>query len=84
LIGGASSSTPPPPAIEDPAQLEIQVVRMSAHAASLASQQLCPPPTLVTMRESFGEVRLTTVLAAAYARLTSSWRTNSGDWPPAT
>ena len=57
---------------------------MSAHALSLASQQLWPPPTFVTMRESFGELRFTTVFAAEYARLTSSWRTNSGDWPPAT
>src|SRR5262245_15808970 len=81
---GASSTTPPPPACDAPAQFEIHVVRICAHASSLASQQLWPPPTFATMRESFGELRFTTVLAAWYARLMSSWRANSGDCLPPT
>src|SRR5689334_6884230 len=36
------------------------------------------------MRESCGELRFTTVLAAEYARLMSSCRANSGDCLPAT
>jgi hypothetical protein len=56
---------------------------MSAQACALASQQLWPPATLVTMRESRGEASVTTLFAAAYARLMSSWRTNCGACPPA-
>src|SRR5690606_28166690 len=67
-----------------PAQLLIQVVRMSAHAASLDSQQLWPPSTFVTISESCGEVSVTTVFASAYARLMSSLRANIGAWPPST
>ena len=63
--GGAFSSTVEVPPAAAPAQLLIQVVRMSAQAAALASQQLWPPATLVTMRESRGEPRLTIPLAAA-------------------
>jgi len=48
----------------DPAQLVIHVVKMSPHAALLASQQLWPPPTLPTIRESFGDASVTTPLAA--------------------
>ncbi len=62
--GGCNWMTVPPPALA-PAQLVIQVVSTSAHAELLASQQLWPPPTLVTMRESEGWLRLTTVLAAS-------------------
>ncbi len=64
-IGGAFSSTPALPLPVLPAQAAIQVVRMSAQAAVLASQQLCPPATLVTSRESRGEASVTIELAAA-------------------
>jgi hypothetical protein len=47
-----------------PAQRVIIAVIVSAHAELLVSQQLWPPPTLVTMRELAGMVRLATVLAA--------------------
>jgi hypothetical protein len=40
LSGGASSTMLPAPAAMSPAQFEIQVVRMSAQASLLASQQL--------------------------------------------
>jgi hypothetical protein len=64
--GGALSTTPVvPPLAVAPAQAEIQVVRMSPQAAGLASQQLWPPATLVTRRESRGEARSTTPFAAA-------------------
>ena len=62
---GGLSSTPAALAPVAPAQFEIQVVRMSAQASVLASQQLCPPATLVTIRESRGEDSVTIVLAAA-------------------
>ena len=62
--GGAFSSTPPP-ASAAPAQFEIHVVRMSAQASVLASQQLWPPATLATMRESRGELKVTMPFAAA-------------------
>ena len=54
--------TPPPDTA--PAQFWIHVVRMSPHAAGLASQQLWPPATFCTMRESRGEARLTIAFAA--------------------
>jgi len=53
---------PPPDA---PAQLLIQVVKISPQAFGSASQQLCPPLTLVTTKEADGCCRLTTVLACA-------------------
>ncbi|MBK9251974.1 MAG: hypothetical protein IPM70_08815 [Proteobacteria bacterium] len=45
---GACSAICVPPPDTEPAQLRIQVVRMSAQAELLDSQQLWPPPTLVT------------------------------------
>ncbi len=65
LITGALSATPctPPPAVA-PAHAEIHVVRMSAQASLLASQQLWPPATFCTIRESRGEARLTIGFAA--------------------
>src|SRR6201988_2602804 len=68
---------------DEPAQLVIYVGMMSAHAESADSQQLWRPRTFTTMRESGGWVRLTTVFAASYARLTSSLRANIGTSPPA-
>ncbi len=66
MIGGALSTTPvvPPPAVA-PAQAVIHVVRMSAQASLLASQQLWPPATFWTMRESRGDASVTIPLAAA-------------------
>ena len=63
-----------------PAQLLIQVVKIWPQALLSASQQLWPPLTLVTMREVEGEDKLTTVLACAYARFTSSLRAKFGIW----
>ena len=48
-----------------PAQFVIQVVRIVAQVELLASQQLWPPPTFWTIIESFGEVSVTTLFAAA-------------------
>ncbi len=62
--GGCSTIWRVPPTVA-PAQLRIHTVSWSAQAESLASQQLCPPPTLVTMREAAGLLRSTTVLASA-------------------
>jgi hypothetical protein len=55
----------PVPPTEAPAQLLIQVVKISPQAFGSASQQLCPPLTLVTISEVDGCCRLTTVLACA-------------------
>src|SRR5690349_16341167 len=55
---------------------------MSPQTALLASQQLWPPPTFMTIFESLGDVSVTTPFAAAYARFTSSLRANIGCWPP--
>jgi hypothetical protein len=44
---------------------------------------LWPPATFATMRDWSGCARSTTVLAAWYARFTSSLRANIGVWPPA-
>src|SRR5882757_9964396 len=78
-MGGSCSCTcvpvPPP---EAPAQLLIQVVNIWPQALGSLSQQLCPPLTLTTMREVDGCCRLTTVLACAYARFTSSLRAKFG------
>ena len=63
--GGGSSSTPAAAAPAAPAQFEIQVVRMSAHASVLASQQLWPPATFATILESRGDDRVTIPFAAA-------------------
>src|SRR5512138_504515 len=84
ITGGSSWILRSPPAAVAPAQFVIHVVRMLAHAALLASQQLWPPPTFTTIIESFGDARSTTRLAAAYARFTSSLRANIGVWPPDT
>src|SRR5690606_18508514 len=82
--GGSSSIFRPmlPPTV--PAQFVIQVVRMSAHALGLDSQQLWPPSTFVTISESCGEPSVTTSFASAYARLMSSRRAKNGAWPPST
>src|ERR1700733_12413771 len=61
-----------------PAQLLIQVVKIVPQACGSASQQLWPPLTLVTMSDVEGCDRLTTVLACAYARFTSSLRAKFG------
>src|SRR5450432_4661598 len=64
--GGATNCTwVPVPPTEATAQLLIQVVRLSPQALGSASQQLCPPLTLVTIIEVDGCWRLTTVLACA-------------------
>ena len=70
-----SAGEPPP---EAPAQLLIQVVKIWPHALGSANQQLWPPLTLVTISEADGCARLTTVLAWAYARFTSSLRAKLG------
>src|SRR5580704_11666892 len=78
-IGGATSCTWVAEAAPvAPAQLLIQVVKMVPQALLSASQQLWPPLTLVTIIEVAGFARLTTVLACAYARFTSSLRAKFG------
>ena len=62
--GGAMSLTMRSPVAVAPAQLRIHAVIWSAQAASLASQQLCPEPTLVTSREPAGSPRFTRFVAA--------------------
>src|SRR5688572_8445029 len=62
--GGSSSILRAAVEAVDPAQFVIHVVKMSPHAALLASQQLCPPPTFETIVESAGEISVTTPLAA--------------------
>jgi hypothetical protein len=74
----------PPELASSPAQFVIHVVRIVAQVELLASQQLWPPPTFATIIESLGEVSVTTLFAAAYARFTSSLRANIGVWPPST
>src|SRR5262249_7318466 len=83
LSGGACNLICVAPAATPPAQFLIQVVRMSAQACGLESQQLWPPATLSTIIDWSGCVRFTTLSASLYARLTSSERANIGDWPPA-
>src|SRR4051812_48781689 len=51
LIVGACSWMVVPPAAFAPAQFLIQTVSVSAQAEGEASQQLWPPPTLMTMRD---------------------------------
>src|SRR5258706_6066339 len=83
LSTGATNWICVPPLLTPPAQFLIQVVRMSAQACGLASQQLWPPATLMTIRDWSGCDRLTTPSASLYARFTSSERANIGDCPPA-
>src|SRR5580692_12569493 len=78
-MGGAVSCTWVADAVPvAPAQLLIQVVKIWPQALLSANQQLWPPLTLVTMSEVDGFARLTTVLAWAYARFTSSLRAKFG------
>ena len=51
LIGGACNLICVAPAVAPPAQFLIQVVMMSAQACALESQQLWPPPTLMTISD---------------------------------
>src|ERR1700735_763077 len=60
------------------AQLLIQVVKIWPQALGSASQQLWPPDTFTTISEVDGCDKLTTVLACAYARFTSSLRAKFG------
>src|SRR5690606_1591335 len=62
--GACSSITVPPPPVP-PTQLWIHVVRMSAQACELASQQLWPPATLVTSADWSGCVVLMKASASA-------------------
>ena len=64
LMTGACSLICVPPAATPPAQFLIQVVRMSAQACGLESQQLWPPPTLMTISDWSGCARLTTLSAS--------------------
>ena len=63
-----------------PAALPEEVL-LQAQAELLDSQQLWPPPTFSTICDWSGWVRLTMVLASAYARFTSSLRAKRGAWP---
>ena len=65
ITGGSSSILRAALLTSEPAQFVIHVVKIEAHAASLLSQQLWPPPTLSTIVESWGVASVTTVFAAA-------------------
>ena len=64
IVGATSCSCAVDEPSATPAQFLIQVVIVSAQAESLDSQQWWPPPTLVTMIESEGWAKSTTVCAA--------------------
>ena len=56
---------------------------MSAQAAALASQQLCPPATLVTSRESRGERQVHDGVGRLVGEVDVVLRANGGACPPA-
>src|SRR5690606_32326660 len=66
------------------AQLRSHCAIVSAQALSLACQQLWPPDSLVTNSDCAGSLRLTSGVAAAYARLISSLRAKYGAVLPCT
>ena len=80
---GARSWMVLPPDAVAPAQLRTHTVMVSPQAEFADSQQLWPPPTLVTRRDWSGVGSVTRAVASWYARFTSSLRAKRGDWPVA-